>query len=288
MSITPFKSFKVSTKTYIAHTNLVLDIENIFDSKVIPITSYIVIQKKRGRKKKTQEDNPNIHVCDGSIIRIQHKKNFQGVNIKSKSKGYFRNAMTVVIMIDDKLINFKTSRKGKFQITGCKSEEHAEKCILYFWKYIMDFKNLYTLDGDYLKVHYEPVMYNIDFSIGFKINRENLDLYINSNTIYTSLFETTFGYTGVNIKMPVKNDYNSLLINIKEYCPQIKSSTIPYGDFILKNKIKKKDLKYNTFLVFQSGKVIMSGKDAVFMENSYIEFLKIINESSLFIKEVLI
>ena len=46
-------------------------------------------------------------------------------------------------------------------------------------------------------------MSNINFSLGFCINKENLDEYINKNTNYYSLLETTFGYTGVNIKIPL-------------------------------------------------------------------------------------
>ena len=60
-------------------------------------------------------------------------------------------------------------------------------------------------------------MTNIDFNVGFNINREELDIYINSSTLFNSLLETSFGYTGVNIKILVDNttdfDMDSMIFN---------------------------------------------------------------------------
>ena len=44
-----FEDIKVSTKTFIAMTNLIIDLKKLFD--YLPITDYSVIPKKRGRKK---------------------------------------------------------------------------------------------------------------------------------------------------------------------------------------------------------------------------------------------
>ena len=285
-----FNSFQVSTKTFIVYTNIILKIEELFTEKVLPITDYVVVLKKRGRKKKQQEEDPNKDIQNGSIIRVQYKKDYHGVILKSKAKGFFRNAMTIVMMVDGKLINFKATRNGKFQMTGCKTDEQAEKCIMYFWTYIKHRSDLYdfTNNGTHLIAYYNPVMYNIDFSLGFQVNRENLDIYINTKTPYTSLLQTTFGYTGVNIKMPVMTDRNKLSIMFKEYMNEgTKTSYIPFGDFSIKfsDDIVKK--KYNTFLVFQSGRVIMSGKSAVFMENPYYEFIDIINTCKPIVMEVI-
>jgi hypothetical protein len=289
MQVQSFDSFKVSTKTFIVHTNLSMKIDEIFYKEVLPISHYVVVQKKRGRKKKIQEEDPNKNLLSGAIIRVQYKKEHHGVILKPKSKGFFRNSITVVISVEDKLINFKASRNGKFQITGCKTDDQAEQCVLYFWSYIRERPDLYELkDVPYLKAYFEPVMYNIDFPLGFQINRENLDIYINTHTPYTSLLETTFGYTGVNIKMPITVLYKNVLIKYKEFNNHIKTGYIPYDELILKFKPDDKDdIKYNTFLVFQSGKVIMSGKSHIFMRNAYYDFLKIIADCSPLIREVI-
>lgn len=192
------------------------------------------------------------------------------------------------MFIGDKFVNFKTSRSGNFQLTGCKTTEQAEKCILYFWSYIKDDKSTYSLNGgSFLTAYYDPVMYNIDFSLNFKVNRENLDTLINTETSYTSLLETTFGYTGVNIKFPVNISDTDFKIKYKEYSEDNPDfQLIPYEKFLGLKKPKKKP-RYNTFLVFQSGKVIMSGKAAEFMEPIYYEFMDIIRKSKDFIVESL-
>lgn len=286
-----FSSFEVSTKTFIVYTNLNLNLEEIFEKDIFPIVKYIVIQKKRGRKKKVQEEDPNKDIKSGSIIQIKFKSRHKGVLLKNKeSSGFFRNSMTFVMIIDNKIINFKVSRNGKFQMTGCKTDEQAERCVSYFWQYLQKNKDLYSLtDGKHFYAYYDPVMYNIDFSLGFQIIRENLDSYINASTPYTSLLETTAGYTGVNIKIPVTTDFSKLLIKKIDYVSKIPEiSFINYDAFLKKfdsNKIHK--IKYNTFLVFQSGKIIMSGKAAVFMENSYYEFIEVIKKCANFIRETI-
>jgi TATA-box binding protein (TBP) (component of TFIID and TFIIIB) len=209
--------------------------------------------------------------------------------LKTKEKaGFFRNSVTIVIYIEDKLINFKLSRNGKFQVTGCKHDGQAEKCVLYIWKYIKPHPEIYSFsEGSHLRAIFDPVMHNIDFSLGFQVNRENLDNYINMNTPYTSLLETTLGYTGVNIKLPVETDYKDLSIKCKEYIgANVKTTLMSFEEFL--KKYKKKDLKkiiYNTFLVFQSGKVIMSGKVGIFMSPSYYDFIKVIQRCRQHIKE---
>ena len=281
----------MSTKTYIVYTNLILKIDEIFNRNIIPITPYVVVKKRRGRKKKIVEEDPNKDIAEGSIIRLQYMKDYQGVLLKTKlSGGYFRNSITIDIIIDNKRLNFKATRNGKFQITGCKNDGQAEKAILYFWNCIAMHKDVYQFkEVDYLQVFYDPVMYNIDFSLGFLVNRENLDIYINTKTNFTSLLETTFGYTGVNIKIPVSTPFANLKIKCKEYLNNVtKTSYVPYNLFLERN-IPSKPIptKYNTFLVFQSGKVIMSGKDKVFMENTYYDFLDVIRKCTPLIKEVL-
>ena len=272
---------------------MVLDIEGIFEKDVFPITKYVVIQKRRGRKKKVQEENPNKDIKNGSIIQIKLKDRYKGVLLKKASEDaglFFRNSMTFVMIIDNKIINFKVSRNGKFQMTGCKTDDQAENCIKYFWSYIKDYHSIYSFSkGKNLQTYYEPVMYNIDFSLGFQIIRENLDHYINVKTPYTSLLETTAGYTGVNIKMPVKTDYSKLQIKKIEFIETSTSTSyINYEAFMKKfNPSKIKKTKYNTFLVFQSGKIIMSGKAAVFMEESYYEFIDIIKKCTPFICEII-
>lgn len=323
LSFPDFDKIKVSTKTFIVMTNITIDIENLFN--FLPITDYTVIPKKRGRKKKNEPVDPNVDIPDGSIITLEYTDRIRGVDLKKKTKKnvdkkrgkYFRNSVTVVMMIDGKKINFKASR-NKFQLTGCKFDKHAETCILYLWNYIKNNPLIYKMvdnedsnqqlvysDGDnskedskettnILKAIFIPAMRNIDFSLNFFVDREKLDEYFNTCTDYHSLLETSFGYTGVNIKIPLEKDIKDLQLKqlscVNGKWDPKKFVSYEYYLTLLPQKESDKKLKkerYNTFLVFHSGKIIMSGLEASYMKDTYYDFLSIIKECHHIIEEKL-
>jgi TATA-box binding protein (TBP) (component of TFIID and TFIIIB) len=281
-----FNDIEVSTRTFTAITNLVIDLDELF--QLLPITEYIEIPKRRGRKKKEGENiNPNKHINPGSIITLKYKDSIRGVSLKKKKasdKKWFRNSFTVVIVLD-KHINFKVCRNGTFQMTGCKTIDHALQCVQYIWKYIKDQKHIYNFSrNNKLEVLFAPAMRNIDFSLGFKVDREKLAQYM-ATTDFPCLLEISFGYTGVNIKIPLEKDitelevtkmtdvkegYNTEIVDYKNYLDLL-------SDKDRRNKMSK--IRYNTFLVFHSGKVIMSGINEEFMRDVYYDFLKIIRSS---------
>ena len=282
-----FDDIEVSTKTIITVTNLKLKIASLFES--LPITEYHVVPKRRGRKKREIPADPNVNVPMGSIITLKYQGNLRGVDLKGgkKSKnsgqGYFRNSLTVVMLIDNKTINFKISDNGKFQITGCKNDNHAFAMIQKFYQIIKDScQESYTLEGDFYAV-FLTVMTNIDFNLGFQINRENLDKWINTRTSYNSLLETSFGYTGVNIKIPFnmpRDLYLKKLTFISE-SNEWKETRLGYTGYLdlLADKERRKEInksRYNTFLVFHSGNCIFSSMHRDYMKSYYDEFLGII------------
>jgi TATA-box binding protein (TBP) (component of TFIID and TFIIIB) len=299
LSFPEFDDIKVSTNTFIAMTNLNIDLKQIFE--FLPITNYIVIPKKRGRKKKIDQTDPNINIKSGSIITMKYENNIKGVDLKEKKTQnkkknikWFRNSFTVVILIDNKPVNFKICKNGMFQITGCKFETHAQECIKYIWNYIKDEKDIYTFSrGEQLETLFIPAMRNIDFSIGFFVDREKLAKYMSTQTEFHSLLETSFGYTGVNIKIPIEKNILSMNIKRMKYNEgKWDIEIISYDEYLkfLSEKERNKKLtkyRYNTFLVFHSGKVIMSGSCADFMKDSYYYFLEIIKKSYPVIEECL-
>lgn len=320
-----FDTIKVSTKTFIVMTNITLDIDKLFEC--LPFVEYILVPKRRGRKKKNEPGDPNKNISDGSIITLEYQNQVRGVDLKKKKKkdkdkdnkkrgNYFRNSVTIVMIMDGKKINFKVSRNGKFQMTGCKNDLHAEECVKWIWKYIKDSTGIYKFvgysepdentdtdtdidtedeDGNVitkpikqkptLKAIFIPAMRNIDFGLNFFVDREKLDEYFNMYTDYHSLLETSFGYTGVNIKIPIDKQIEELQLKQIEYVDGkwIDPIFVPYTNYLdmLPDKDVAKKLKkqrYNTFLVFHSGKVIMSGMEETFMKDVYYEFLDIIRE----------
>lgn len=277
-----FDDIDVSTRTFTSSGNIKIKLDKLFD--FLDVTHFSVVPKKRGRKKKIEQETKNVELKDGSIISLEFEGKIKGVRIKNKKqKKFFRNSLTVVMFIINKFINFKVCRNGTFQLTGCKTEEHAEKCIKFIWSYMKDNQDVYSIENDespYFLVI--PSMRNIDFSLGFLVDREKLNQYINRQNNLHCLLETSFGYTGLNIKIPLQEDITQLQIKKLVFKDEnwIENYTI-YTEFLNtlpeKERKKKEYDRYNTFLVFQSGKVIHSGISNEYMKKSYYEFIDIIN-----------
>lgn len=292
--IKDFSTIKVSTKTIIAVSNLNFNLNNLYS--YIPISNYNVIPKKRGRKCKTIEEDTNSDLQPGSIICVKDKKNYRGVLIKNKGKksknSYFLNSLTVVVVINDKkIVNIKISKNGKFQITGCKKESHYMEGVVYVMRAIQESQvitgeKIYELKegyGNHPKIIFNVVMNNIDFKLGFPIQREKFDTFINMNTDFVSQFEASVN-TGVNIKIKNENIYDDELdqITFLDY-KQEETTKVESKEFLkyLDDKQLKKEMKkekYHTFLVFSTSAVIYSGsgKD---MKDIYKKFFETVLEN---------
>ena len=288
-----FDDIDVSTRTFTSSGNIKIKLDKLFD--FLEATPYTVVPKKRGRKKKVEQETKNIELNEGEIVTLEFEGKIKGVRIKAKKqKKFFRNSLTVVMFIINKLINFKVCRNGTFQLTGCKTEQHAENCIKHIWNYMRGNQELYTVENNekpyFLLI---PSMRNIDFSLGFLVDREKLNQHmINKQDNLHCLLETSFGYTGLNIKMPLQDDITQLQIKKLVFKDDVwvENYTI-YNEFLdslpEKERKKKEYDRYNTFLVFQSGKVIHSGISNEYMKKSYYDFLDIINSCYEHIEEKL-
>lgn len=281
--IKSFDEIKISTKTVIGVSNLKIDLDKFF--KFMPITDYTVVEKKRGRKRRIQIPTMVNNVPFGSIISLQKRKDIRGACLKSKTKNFFLHSVTVVIMLENsKQINVKVSQNGKFQITGCKCDDHFIQAITTIYD-IMKVteewigEKIFTMEpepsrpeGEKLQIVFTTVMQNMDFNIGFEIIRDKLDTFINKHTKYRSIFEGSIS-AGVSIKINVDDDDtadNLLRITydnnsvVKDFVPQsvfdqlLNSQT--EEETTGKKKVVKKKKKYHTFLVFSTGSIIMSSK----------------------------
>ena len=100
-----FKNIQVSTKTVIAQTNASYDIQKLYEK--LPVSDYIVVKKRRGRRKNTIVEDPNKDLPSGSIITLKYFDNVKGVVRKAKKKKgkFFRNAVSIVMKVMDKFVN---------------------------------------------------------------------------------------------------------------------------------------------------------------------------------------
>lgn len=263
----------ISTKTIIASANCTFDIVKIFQTYPI-----------RAR-------------TDGGVEVMYYQNEYRGVvyaDFYPRKKKNFRNAINVISHIENgRKINFKLSKNGKFQLTGCKNEDHAIQVVKNLIDTVLTHcRDCIQLQGPMLVVSFQTVMTNIDFSLGFSVDRQKLDNMMNNNTPFHSLLETSFGYTGVNIKFPVDQEWWKLPVpviskNTGTESPWIKYER-PLHDFVANTETLQKKMKYNTFLVFHSGSVIMSGMVKETMRLHYDLFVSIMKTWQPRIEEKLI
>jgi hypothetical protein len=292
-----FDDINISTMTIIMTTNLEMDLEWLYDILPVPHfdTKGVVIKTNKDFQNYMTQLNPPY----GTITMVQYKEHLKGFKIRKKKQKFFRNALSIVMYVG-KLVTIKIPTKGKLQMTGCIGDDQSEMCIKYFWNILQQHTpspNTYFLSGNSkcLETTVNIVMTNIIFKMGYHINRQNLDLYMNQCTDFNSLLETSFGYTGVNIKIPFK------LIPEETKIKQMKcneygvweTSFISYNAYIqsLSDRDREKELskkRRNTFLVFHSGTAIMSGMTTQYMKDVYDKFISIMREARNEIEETII
>lgn len=308
-------NIKISTKTIIGVSNIECDIDKIYQNLQVKemnetdrekIMCLIPFKKQRGRRKKETEQNlaEKKHLSTllvrpqrGDIVGLYYKEHQKGLPQYLKyNKKYFRNALNIIMMLSDtKKVNFKLSKNGKIQMTGCKEDEDAKDCLMLFFEKLFDqCRDAITLTNTdtSLTIHYYTVMTNIDFNAGFKINRQKLNVLINKTTEFNSLLETSFGYTGVNIKMPMYLDENMLIDKLIFQEDKWNVFQVSFYSFLDKmnetfrvQELNKK--RYNTFLVFHSGNVIMSGMRIDKMMDLQASFFKLLQTHRSEIEELL-
>lgn len=191
----------------------------------------------------------------------------------------FLNQVTIVISIGDIILNIMMF-KDNFKIAGCKEDNDAIEATMILWEdYVGKISKGWRLKpqsiGEEPKFVFRLVMRNVDFKLGFFIDREALNNLMNSpeyiEYVSMSQCETT-GHTNVNIKMyarkPIGYMYDCLVMPPGKKSYFVKIPHNPY-----KPKKDKKE-KFTTFIVFSSSEIILSGRYEENMRNMYEFFVK--------------
>lgn len=304
-------SDEFSTKTIIAYTNILIDIQSFY--YFMPIYD-VGIECKNTRKKRMKDlyhiDDKVEELPDGSIICLKWNNKNRGLVLKTasvvrnnfeqkkKRDKYFLNSVTTNLFFKqekngktvDKLVNIKITKTGKFQITGCKNDDLAIKSIYFLYKTMLDVKkwtgkDLFQLGesvhgyntGGKCSIILQTVMKNRNVNIGFPINREKLDTLINRYyTDYLSIFDGTTSGAGVNIKIPIKeHDEEDLYLSILNEEGEVSRRVMAKEE--LPNMVIKLKDGYHTFLCFKSGSCIHSGRGKCMIE-TFEKFLEILRD----------
>ena len=188
----------------------------------------------------------------------------------------FLNQVTVVLSIGKIILNIMMF-KDNFKIAGCRENNDAVEATLILWQdYVEQMSKGWRLKPDSLTAQEHPmfifrlVMRNVDFKLGFFIDREELNKLMNndrySDRVFMSQCETT-GHTNVNIKMfavkPNNYMYDCLVL------PKEKEAYFIKIRHNLYKPKKSKKPKFTTFIVFSSSEIILSGRYEENMRDVY-------------------
>lgn len=209
----------------------------------------------------------------------------------------FLNQITLILSIGELALNIMIFDKS-IKIVGCKTNEDATTAVMILWEdYISVDPELWKFLGKnseedirleriYPSFTLSLVMRNIDFELGFSIDRKNLNNLMNkpeySDIIFMSQCEPT-GQTNVNLKMYEKKPENHMY-----HCLYYKNN-IPHSKYVRNCSAikKKKKEKYITFIIFSSSKIIVSGRYDSVMKEMYYSFINIISQNKDLIAEKL-
>lgn len=220
--------------------------------------------------------NHKIKNYDCEIVLAYFENKIKGdMSYKKNNKNIsFRNAVNIIVSFPSNNLNIKISTNGNFQITGCKKKEHAYQAIEYIITLIKETcPQLITKWTTPITITFKLVMTNVVFSCGYNIDKNKLNKVLREKSEFYNLFETNFGYTGMNIKMLLdKNHERTLYFSTYDYDTNFWNHR---SENINPNNTNK---KFNTFLVFHSGKIIMSGACEELMLKDYIIFSKFLQD----------
>lgn len=280
----PFDEYPISTQTLIISTNVTIDCTKYYNMIQCPEVTPPISGKTR------MFVHADDDVPEGSIVFAQYKQLHKGTAFKRISEKYFLNSVTIIMRIHTKYINIKVSNKGKLQITGCNQNTYAISILKYFWAHLVQYHHtIWEFHEPTMTVFQAlvvPVMCNINFSIPFQIHRESLNNIVNTQTHHVSILEPSDGYVGVNIKISMREEpLEKIMIDQYSFLNGTwELSKTRFMDYILtlspKEQKKKMAKCYiNTFLVFYSGKVIMSGGiSQLNRKKAYEKFMEIIHQ----------
>lgn len=207
-----------------------------------------------------------------------------------KKINHFLNQVTFLISIGKSPILNVMMFKDSLKIVGCKDVEDASEAMLILWQdFISKIPNSWSSTNNKRAYFlFDIVMKNVDFKLGFKINRSKLNTLMNekvySNVIFMSQYVST-GNTNVNIKAylekPKNYKYDVLVIPLD-------SKYKPYYTTFDKNIYKKKKKKKTvTFIVFASSEVILSGRYDSVMKDRYKFFVNAVFNNRKYIEETI-
>lgn len=308
MSFKKFTDLNVSTQVVMIYTNIKFNTAAIFRE-----LKYYKIHDPPMTKKHKNIDKKKLEAPYGTIVSIQMGKLTRGLDMRNKKKkavpnnplkkkavnqkniDHFLNQMMVVMFLETHYVNIMLFNDN-MKISGCKSDSDAFEAAMLLWDQVKTMtddegKSVWKMNPLFKDKHpsflADTVMKNVGFTLGFSIDRYNLNYLMNSpeysHIVDLSQFEAS-GHPNVNIKMKgnTPDDIKYDLLIDKDGKLEFELS----DELKYRTKKKKEKEKFTTLIVFSSGEVILSGRYDKVMKRSYNFFMEEIlkNRSKIEIK----
>lgn len=277
-----FLNIKVSTQTYTVKSNIRhIDLATFFT--MMEITDRILTVKYQNEKK-----------GDLGLVAKPKKK-----RADNKAKRNFLNCVTIVIFAE-KRVNVKVFKNGVFQITGCKHLGNVKSCISVL---VEEIKRILGFDeacfsfspesGENEFIFYvKSAMRNIDFDLGFKVDRTRLSeklisMFIEDDDVIIPdavgnkmdvKMKLRVSRTDLELVPVVKIVYGSENFPVEETVVDYKSCVrIMESDSEKKIETKLKN-KFVSASIFQNGKVLLSAVDETVQKKYYEWFVDLMKD----------
>jgi TATA-box binding protein (TBP) (component of TFIID and TFIIIB) len=259
---------KISTKTIMVYFNFNFRIEFIAQNRDQFINCANVVAPLT--KKNKQIDKKKIKAPYGDIFSSKYKDSIVGLNTYKKTKTtsritYFLNQIMFSVSLGQINVNVMMF-KDKFKISGCKTDNHAIETVKEFWNQLQKlntetdkFFELKSFETPFFIL--ETVMMNTGFNLNMYIERNKLNKIMNKpeykDKVLLSQYESTT-HSNVNIKMfsHIPENYTYTKVSLTDSKFTLHESQIDINIFKKKKEKQHKD----TFIVFSSGQVIITGR----------------------------
>ena len=197
----------VATHTFIAYTNInELDLDLMFDE--IDINNFLTHMLYKKKEKG---------------FKIGKKPNYTKI---------FLNCISLTFNKTEKKVNLKLFRNGVIQLTGCKNFYHCKLGLSLFWDII---KNInWCSKFEYLEAYLVSVMRNVNFNLGFLVDREKLGQYVIKKAGDRKITPLIGGFMGMQFLVEIDSidDMPVHKIRIEKNGDLIEENSIPYVKFM--------------------------------------------------------
>lgn len=255
---------KVYVKTILAYIPWKIDREAFFARAAITELPGV---PERARKAAVCEAASALP--EGSIVAVQRKQEVRGYVVKHRRKSAkgrsFPNVVSVYMVVCRKLVNFKMPGTGNIQITGCNQEEQAFQVVRHLKRHCDQAGCVDYAGTEDVPIGVLTVMNNNVGCLGYHVDRDMLAVAINSRDSqrFTAVFAPGTGYAGCMISTYLESVPEEFRVpSLRWGGSGWESNELSWDEYVQtlpekkRQQHAKKQDKKNTWLVFETGKVI--------------------------------